>query len=132
MGLPRCFIPLVIEAEVEDRTFAGFGFQPDAATVAFYDLLDKGEADSGAVFLPVGRILQPLEDAENFMMVFGIDTDTVVLDVKDVSFQPLIGVDRLQKSDFDNSLGLVVVFDRIGYEIAEHLGHPRLIADDSR
>src|ERR1700724_3297909 len=116
MRVPRWFMPPAVQAEVVDRTLAGLGFEPDAAPVAFDDIIAKGEPHSSAGFLPVGRVLEPLEDAENLLMKLGTDTNPVIPDIKHVSLEPLFRVDRPQKSDFDDSLGLVVVFDRISYE----------------
>jgi hypothetical protein len=49
--------------------------------MTFDNLFDEGQPDSGAGVGCVGCILQPLEDAENFLMELGIDPNPVVLDV---------------------------------------------------
>src|SRR5712691_10503029 len=100
--------------------------------MTFDDLLHKGEPDASAGFLPVGRVVEPLEDPEDLVIELGFDPDAVVPDVKDVPLRAVTRIDRLSKTDFHGTLGLVVVFDGVGYEIAEYFGDPRLVADNAR
>src|SRR5215475_13572000 len=132
MGLSRWFSPLTLEIEIEGRPFSRLRFEPDAAAMTLNDLLHKGEPDASAGFLPVGRVVEPLEDPEDLVIELGLDADAVVLDVEDVPFRAVTRIDRLPKADFDKTLALVVVFDGIRDEIAEYFGDPRLVADDAR
>src|SRR5262245_11272226 len=96
------------------------------------DLLDKGEPDACASLLSVGRVVEPLEDPEDLLIKLGRDPDAVVPDVKDVPLRTVTRIERLSKADFYDALGLVVVFDRVGNEIAEDFGDSRLVADNAR
>ena len=65
-------------------------------------------------------------------MELGIDANPVIPDVEDVrSVRSFVSTDS--RNPISTSLlGLIVVFDRIGDEITEYLGHARLVADDMR
>src|SRR5690242_11176152 len=119
MGLPRWFLPLTVQVEVEDRAFARLGFEPDATVVTLDDFLHKGESDARAGLLPVGRVVEPLENTEDLLVELGFDANAVVLDVKDIPLWAFRRVDHFPKSDLHDTPCLVVVFDGIGYEIAE-------------
>jgi hypothetical protein len=84
MGLPRWFLPLTVQVEIEGRALARHGFEPDATTMTLDDLLDKGEPDASAGFLLVGRVVESLEDPENLVIELGFNANAVVLDIKDV------------------------------------------------
>jgi len=49
---------------------------PDASSAAFHNLLNDGQADSGAWKL--GRTVQPLEDFEDSVGVLRIDPNAIV------------------------------------------------------
>src|SRR5882672_7198606 len=132
MGFPRRFFPLAVQVEVEGRAFARCGFEPDATAMPLDDLLDKGEPDASASFLPVRRVVESLEDPEDLAKELGFDPDAVVLDVEDVPLRAVRRIERLPKAYFHETLGLVVVFDGVGYEITEYFGDPRLVADNAR
>src|ERR1700693_4625143 len=101
MRVPRAGVSPTVQVEVEDAAFAGLGFEPDAAAVAFDDFLDKGEPDAGAGFRAVGCVLKSLENAKYVLMKLRVDANAVVLDVKDVSLRLPCRVHRFHKSDFD-------------------------------
>src|SRR5262245_22149309 len=132
MGLPRRFLPLTVQVEVEGRAFTWFGFQPDPTTMPLDDLLHEGEPNAGAGLLPVGRVVEPLEDPEDLVIELGCDPDAVVSDVKNIPLRTATRSDRLSKTDFHDTLGLVIVFDSVGDEIAEYFGDPWLVTDNAR
>ena len=60
----------------EGASFAGSGFDPDAAGIQFYDLLDDREADARATRLLAGR--QRLEYPEDLFQVVLINPGPIV------------------------------------------------------
>src|SRR5262245_59597091 len=129
MNFSRWLQELAVQIEVEDRALVWLGSQPDATAVTLDDFLDKGQSDAGAGLLPIGRVLQSLENAEDFFVEFGCDTNAIVPDIEHVVLKSRTRVDRGQKSNFHKAFCLVVVLDRIGNEIAEYLGNACRVAD---
>ncbi len=63
------------QSEVERGTEVGRGFDPYAAPVASHDFPADRQAHAGAGII---SSMQPLEDAEHFFGVLGLNADAVV------------------------------------------------------
>src|SRR5690348_5322143 len=126
------FMTRRLQGEIECGAFARFGLEPDFAAVALDDFLHERQTDAGAFFRFLAR-LEPLEDAENFLVEFRLNTQSVVLHEKHFFSDGSVrrGFGR-KITDLDGWLGLVVIFDRIGDEIAEQFGDARLVAGNNR
>ena len=101
------------DGEGEGRTLAGFGFHGDAAAVALDDLLADGQADARAGILGPG--VQPLEDDEDALEVFGLHADAVVLHRE----YPMALVTA--HADVDSRRLLAAEFDGVADEVLEQL-----------
>src|SRR6185437_14620205 len=124
------FMTRRLQGEIECGAFARLGLEPDFAAVTLDDFLHEGQADAGAFFRFLAG-LEPLEDAEDFLVEFGLNAQPVVSHEKHFFADASVrcGFGR-QISDLDGRFGLVVVFDRVGDEIAEQFGNPSLVAGD--
>src|SRR4051812_18925329 len=94
--------------EVEGSAFAHPAFGPSATSMAGDDAAYVGESDAGAFEL--GRTMQPLEHAEEFVDVSHVEADTVVADEKDrFVLGPRVGIfaGRQTISDFDARLWIL-------------------------
>src|ERR1035438_9343213 len=89
--------------EQKCRSMSGFGFHPDLASMALYNLLADSEPDAGAGKL-FGTV-QALEQRENAVGVLRLDADAVVPHRKDpvVAFQDCGNVHpgRVRALEFD-------------------------------
>ena len=65
------------KAEEEGGTDVGLRFGPYSAAVLFDQLFTNGEADPGSLIFSL--VMQPLEDAEDFLGVMLFETKTVIL-----------------------------------------------------
>ena len=64
------------DGEEKGSSFSRFGFDPDSSAIAFHDPLANSQSDAGtAVFLIV---MESLENAKDFLLVLGIDTDAII------------------------------------------------------
>ena len=66
------------DGEIKRRPFIEFGLRPDPSAVPLDDALDQGQAHAGSFKLIIA--VQPLEDAEEFVGVFRVEADAIVLD----------------------------------------------------
>lgn len=93
------------------------------SAVAFDDALDDRQADAGA-FKFLGAV-QALEDAEQFVGVFHIETDAVVADENDGFI-----VHGAQADFNDGGFARPAVFDGIGKQVGKDLFEKARIAID--
>ena len=110
----------------EERRAAplAFGFDPYAAAVDLDDAPDQGQPDAGTVTVMV----QPLEEAEDPLVVPRIDSDPVVADIED-----RLPVALFADSDLDAGQGLVAEeMYRVRDQVLEHLPQPRAVTKDDR
>src|SRR5206468_7185881 len=99
-------------------------FGPDAAALAFDDLLADSQDDAGSrVFL---LDVQALEDDEDPRGVLGIEADAVVADGEDplVAFAP--------GRDMDEGRGLAAELDRVADQILEDLPESNRVGPECR
>src|SRR3990172_1197475 len=100
--------------------------------MALDNRLDESQTRAGA---PLGIVLlvQPLEDAEDLPVKFAGDANAVVADMEDeFRLRVLFGTARSIEADLDALALGFVVFDSVGYQVPEHFGDARQIADDGR
>ena len=64
---------------MECRSPTGLGFNPDPAAISLDNSLTDGETHTGAQVPPLA-VVKPLEQAEHFLVILGIDANAVVLD----------------------------------------------------
>jgi len=65
------------DGEEEGGSCSGLGFDPDCSSIAFNNPLANSQSNAGpAIFIGV---VKSFEDAKDFLLVLGVDADTVVL-----------------------------------------------------
>ena len=108
-----------LQCEKEGGSFERRRFDPYFSTVALDDFLDEGEAYARAVGLGA-MIVKPLEDAEHFLVEFRGNARSVIAHVKNLtSRRPIWSALSRERADLDDFIVLVVILDRVRYEVAE-------------
>ena len=101
---------------MKSGAFTGHADSSDTTLMIFYDPFTHGEADAGTAVLIIA--MKTLEDAEDLVRIFLVETDSVIAD-PDMKVLPF----RMTGNRNDRWPVGHSVFQRIGKEIAEKLGH---------
>ena len=108
------------EGEEERRTFALFGFHPDTAAVRFNDPLANRQTRPRAFHLFTA--MQTAKHAENLLMILRFDANAIVADEQRGQRQAVVATVRCwQRPNDDFGLRVLVVAQRVGDEIGQHL-----------
>ena len=67
-----------VQREVKRRALFGLSLRPDLAPVPAHDALHRSQSDTGAG--EISGVVEPLEGAEQFRFICGIETGAVVAD----------------------------------------------------